>query len=90
MEEILKHVDDVLRGEFPGASTELEYLLPDEKVTGFLLWPGFDGQEPIDRQHRVSDVLRARLSDEERAHVSVLFALTPNELAFYRAENVTA
>ena len=86
MESLLKKVDKLLRRSFPGARTELELLVPEQRITGFVYWPGFEGREQIDRQRRVWDVLRSSLAEDERQQISAVFTLTPEEIAAIREE----
>jgi len=73
----------MLRQEFPKCEFELERKGGD-RVGGFLIWNGFEGLEQIDRQRKVSAVLKQKLSVAERQHVSALLTMTPDEMEFAR------
>ena len=84
MEKIIADVDQILRDGFPGATTELELL--DERVTGFLIWEGFEGLEQMDRRKPVNKVLIDALGPNFREHVSMIFLMTPAEMSAMRGE----
>jgi hypothetical protein len=84
MDDLIKKIDEVLRGNLAGATTELELLPPLSKVSGFILWDGFEGNDDMDRQNRVWDLLQTNLTPEERRRVSAIFTLTPHENAIIR------
>lgn len=82
----VEKLDKVLKERFAGAETELDGADPEEKMSGFLIWPGFQGEDQIDRQAQVWKTLREILSDVERRRVSVIFTLTPAELIHIRSD----
>ena len=84
MEKILKEIDALLRRSFADSTTELELSPDSSKVTGLLIWDGFEGDEQIDRQQRVWKVIRGKLTPEQRRRVSAIFTVTPTELAVMR------
>ena len=84
MEQAVEQVDALLRRKFPNATTELELSPGSSKVTGLLIWDGFEGEEQMDRQDRVWKVIQAHLTPKQRQHVSAIFTVTPTELAVMR------
>ena len=84
MEQTLEQVDVLLRRKFPNATTELEFSPDSSKVTGLLIWDGFEGEEQLERQKRLWKVIRAHLTPGQRQHVSAIFTVTPTELAVMR------
>ena len=87
MEDLIQKLDLVLRSHFRGATPELEPLPPLPKVTGLLSWDGFDGQDQVDRQHDVWNVIRQAIPAEEQRRISVILTVTPEELAYMRAQD---
>ena len=87
MEELIKKLDAVLRSHFQGATPELEPLPPLPKVTGLLSWDGFEGKDQVDRQHDVWNVIRRTIPADEQRRISVILTVTPEELAYMRAQD---
>ncbi len=79
MEELIKRLRKLLEAQFPEAKAELEQAFPAEKVGGFLIWRGFDGMEQIDRQQRLSDVIRSELPREDQLRITAILTVTPDE-----------
>lgn len=79
MEELINRLNSLLLAEFPDAEVVLEQASPAEKVGGFLIWSGFDGMEQIDRQQRLSDVIRSKLPREDQLRITAIFTVTPDE-----------
>jgi hypothetical protein len=79
MEPILDKVRGVLSAEFSGADVRLEPVQGNGRVWGFLIWPGWEGLDQIDRVGRVWDVLRSRLTPDEVRQVSAILTMTPDE-----------
>lgn len=86
MDQVMEKVSEALRRNFPNSTTELEVSPEFEKVTGFLIWNGFEGEEQIDRQRRVSRALHAQLDPAELGKLSAIFTVTPSELAVIRED----
>lgn len=80
MAELQGKVEQLLTENFAGAQTELETLPDLEKVSGFLIWPGFEGLDQLERQRRLWELLRRRLGRAEQRNVSALLTVTPDEL----------
>ena len=76
--EIIEKVKALLQERFPGADMDVEASPYSEKVSGYLVWNGFEDLEQIDRQDLVISWLRQQLGAEAR-HVSVILTYSPNE-----------
>jgi acid stress-induced BolA-like protein IbaG/YrbA len=74
-----------LRSAFPGSTAELEPVEGTNRIGGFLIWPGFDEMDQLDRQRTLSAALRARLNPDEILGVSTILTLTPDEVAVMRS-----
>ncbi len=85
MEKLINRLRRIMRLRFPGCTPELEHARPLRKVGGFLIWRGFQGVEQIDRQRRLAQALGEELTDDERARVTTILAVTPDEVAVMRA-----
>ena len=80
MESFLDKLKNLLRSEFPGSREDLEWYPPrNRKVGGALIWDGFQGLEPLDRQRRVWTVLREHLSRDDQLRITAVFTFTPAE-----------
>jgi len=84
MEEMIEKLKRVLSAHFADSVLELDPIIPDEKISGSLLWQGFEEAEQLDRQRQVSRVLRDELTPDERRRVSIIFTFTPEEAAVMR------
>ena len=85
MEDLIRKLTELFHAELPGSDVELEEAVPGFKVGGLVMWAGFDGLDAVDRQDHVWDLLDDRLTRDERASVSVLLTLTPEETVAARA-----
>jgi acid stress-induced BolA-like protein IbaG/YrbA len=72
-----KKISKVLRQKFPDARVSLDQ--PGERVSGMMVWKGFEGLEQLDRQDRVWKVLRAKLSRDEQLRIAAILTMTPLE-----------
>ena len=86
MAPLIKRLQRLFAGRFPGATAELEKVTPLKKVGGFLVWDGFEGVEQIDRQRRLRTVIRENLPPEEQAKVTTILTVTPAEVAVMREQ----
>ncbi len=84
MERIKTALEKWLPQDLPGARVEIDPLRRGFKISGIVVWQGFDGLEPIDRQHTLWNKLRAHLSPEDQLRVTILISLTPAEYAVFR------
>ena len=62
----------------PGSRVNVGLWHGARKISGHLIWDGFEGEEQIDRQRRLHDVLRAELGPDAQP-VSVILTYTPTE-----------
>lgn len=61
------------------AAADLELVPQAEKLSGYVVWSGFYGKPQRDRQHKLWEVLRGRLTLEEQAYLRAILTLTPAE-----------
>jgi acid stress-induced BolA-like protein IbaG/YrbA len=81
-----RKVRGILLAAFPGMKIdELKRPYPGGKIGGVLIWRGFKDLEQVDRQEKVWEALRAKLTEEERESLSLMITLTPDELRSIRA-----
>jgi hypothetical protein len=83
MEELMQALRDLFAREFPGSAAELEQVRPLQKVGGFLIWEGFEGQEQLERQRAVSRAIR-QLDPGAQLQLSTILTVTPEEIAVMR------
>ena len=76
--EIIEKVKALLQERFLGAEVDIEPLPYSERVSGYLIWNGFEDLEQVDRQDLVISWLRQQLGAEAR-RVSVILTYSPNE-----------
>ena len=73
-------VEQVIQAHFPGAQTLLEEVPLSARLSGHVVWNGFDNMNARERQQTLRQVLRAALTSQEEQGISVLLALTATEL----------
>ena len=64
MDQFIQRVSDLLKQHFVDGEVDLGPASGD-RISGFLIWDGFQEDEQIDRQRAVSCVLRANLDANE-------------------------
>lgn len=79
MDPLVEEIEGIFRRELPGSEPALETLAPSTKVSGYLVWDGFDGKEQTERQSSVRRVMRQYLAPEDLVRVSLVLTLTPHE-----------
>lgn len=77
-------MEEFLAQQFPDAQILLEPVRPSTKLSGLVVWTGFDAMEPIDRQTLLWSALRTRFNRDDQLRISGLIALTPVEYAAVR------
>jgi acid stress-induced BolA-like protein IbaG/YrbA len=79
-----ERVRKLIEGQYAGAEVHIDFGDGARKLNGYMVWPGFDGIEMLDRQTSLYSYLRDQLgSDAHR--VSILFTYTPDEFALMNA-----
>ena len=73
-----ERVRSILEQNFPDASVNLDDDSNEERIGGYIVWDGFEDQEPLERQHAIFDVLRKELNAASQ-RISLIFAYTPRE-----------
>lgn len=73
-----ERVKTLLEERFPGAAIQVDASPYSDKVSGYLVWGGFEDLEQIDRQDLVISWLHQRLGTEDRS-ISVILTYSPNE-----------
>jgi hypothetical protein len=86
VDEFIDRLVRLLTLHFPGSIPELNQLCPLQRVGGFLIWPGFDGIDQLDRQRQVGAVIRSSLAPQEQLMVSTILTLTPEESELMRTD----
>jgi hypothetical protein len=76
--EVVQHVRESIGRRFPGAEIHVDWNPEIAKVTGYVLWDGFERKKFITRQRLLFGGIRKDLGDDAQ-HVSIIFAHTPNE-----------
>ena len=76
--EIQEKVRKIIEESFPGCQLEIDLDSSSQRVTGFLIWSGFEDIDQMDRQNKLWDVLKKRLGDEA-TRILAIFTHTPNE-----------
>lgn len=76
--DLAERVKILLGERFPGATANVDSTPYSEKLSGYLIWSGFDGEEQIERQNQVISWLRQRLGAEAKL-ISVILTYSTNE-----------
>ncbi len=84
MEKFFQKLTVLLHRNFKDSEIELEPL-DGGRLSGFLIWDGFDGVEQIKRQRSLWRVLRSSLTTKELLRIAAIFTLTSSEMANARA-----
>jgi hypothetical protein len=84
MAALKPRVRRILAEEFNGARIDLERETPEDKITGSLVWDGFEGKDQLDRQLAVRGILRSKLAVDQAAQVGLIITVTPDEMAVLR------
>ena len=74
---LIDEVRQFIANTLPGSETNLEKTASG-RVVGRVLWDGFDGQEQIDRQTRMWELLWNHFQARS-TEIGVLLAYTPHE-----------
>ena len=74
-----QQVTQILKQAFQGMDVDLDER-PGSRLSGVVIWNGFDNQDHGDRQERVRKVLKDALGTEFQ-QVGVLLTYTPHEMA---------
>lgn len=80
MEGVIERITKTLLESFPGARVDWDPPEPYSKLSGFLIWEGFEGKEQIKRQDQVWKALRKTLSKEDRRNIGAILTATPYEV----------
>ena len=83
MEQLKSALEEWLPQQLPGAEVEIDPLRRGFKISGIVIWQGFDGLEPIDRQSIMWKKLRAYFSREDQLRIAILITFTPVEYAVH-------
>jgi hypothetical protein len=76
-------VNEIIEYTLAGAEVLTERI-DRGRVTGNVVWAGFDGQDDTDRQQVLRDLLSRELGPDIR-DVGILFTYTPNEMEIMSA-----
>jgi acid stress-induced BolA-like protein IbaG/YrbA len=55
-----QRIKKILQENFPGIHVDLEHV-PGQKITGSVVWDGFNGMDHFSRERKLHQVLRAAL-----------------------------
>ena len=78
-----QQVTQILTQAFQGMDVEL-YEMSNGRLSGTVIWEGFDGQEQGDRQGLIRKALKEALGPQFQ-EVSVLLTYTPREMMLMKA-----
>ncbi len=76
--DFAQHIAELLEEQCPGAQVDVGFAYGAEKLSGSIVWAGFDGLEQIDRQRLIASRLRA-LSGQDAQRISTILTYTPHE-----------
>lgn len=74
----------MLRQQFAGAELDIRYSEFSGKLEGTIVWKGFAGMDQVDRQRALRSLVQSKLTQDERACLSGIFTMTPEEIAVMR------
>ncbi len=70
--ELLEQVKILLEERFPSATVDLWQDAYSGKISGHLVWGGFDGEEQLDRQQQVYSWLHQNLGPRTQSLSAIL------------------
>lgn len=76
--DFAEHITQLLQQQYPGAQVDVGFAYGAERLSGYIVWGGFDGLEQIDRQRLLATYLRASLGPDAQ-QVSTILTYTPHE-----------
>lgn len=82
--QLRERVDLLLHDRFEGAQVYVSLNDQTDKVEGYIVWPGFEGVEPIDRHKRVTDVLESALG-RDALRIYPISTYAPREFQVMKA-----
>lgn len=85
MESLRDKLKALFAERYPGCELDLEPR-PGDCLAGFLIWPGFESVDQVDRQMEVGRFLRESLSPAEYQSITFVFPFTPHEVAAMRED----
>jgi hypothetical protein len=71
-------VKEILEHSFSGAEIDISADDESGKISGSLIWPGFEGRTFLRRQTDLNTILRRELKADARSILHI-FTYTPNE-----------
>ena len=77
---IAVQVERALQQIYPQSQISVDQAYGAEKVSGYVVWNGFEGQSIEDRQTAIYRNLRDALGEQAR-FISLIFTYTPHEFA---------
>lgn len=79
MEELAEEIRALIENQFQGAQADIEPISA-YKVSGTILWNGFDEHRQSERQQMLWDFLRSTLNPEQQMGIATLLTFTPVEV----------
>ena len=79
MEELAEEIRDLIENRFEGSRADIEPVSA-YKVSGTVLWDGFDEYRQSGRQQMLWDFLRDNLSPQQQMGIATLLTFTPVEV----------
>ena len=69
---------DLLEDRFAGAEVLIERLPGTNRLTGHIVWSGFEGMDHFERQEKIWELMRNNLGAQS-AGISVILSYAPSE-----------
>ena len=79
-----ERVRKLIEGQYADAEVNVDFGVGAQKLNGYMVWPGFDGIEMLDRQTSLYSFLRSQLGPDAQ-RISIIFTYTPDEFALMNA-----
>ncbi len=79
--DFIEKLKSLIASHYNDARVELDPVPGSERVTGSIIWTGFNERSHAERQRELSDWIRKELPPHEAIRVSVITTLTPEEIA---------
>ena len=80
MGKLAAKIREALEAAFDGVDVRLTPNTSLRKISGLIVWAGFESDTQMDRQDKLWKVIEAAVGAEERTHLGTFLTVTPQEL----------
>jgi acid stress-induced BolA-like protein IbaG/YrbA len=82
--EFEQRVTKLIKDHYQSAEVHIDFVYGAKKLNGYMVWPGFEGTDMLERQTALYSYLREALGPDAQK-ISIIFTYTPDEFALMNA-----